>query len=194
MKKRYFTIISVIILSIVMSLNVNAQSSVNDKAAVKMFVQQFYDWYVPLYNKGTPATDLMALKQKSVYFDATLGSAIKKDYTGQPANAGEILGLDGDPFLNAQDTGFDYQAGNVKQVGNKFLVDIHGGPKGQSKKETLASETVIIAQVVNLKGQWKFTNFLYPVKQGGGDLLTVLANLRKDRLKWIAEHHKAKNS
>jgi hypothetical protein len=169
----------------VMLFGAKAQAP-TDKDGAKAFVQQFYSWYVPLYEKGKPAADLVALKQKATWFDAAVSNAIKKDYSEQPPNAGEILGLDFDPFLSAQDTGFDYQAGSVKQVGNKFLVDIHAGLIGKSKKEILAAETVVIAQVTNVGGHWKFTNFLYPV---GGDLLTVLTNLRDDRAKWLAKHH-----
>jgi hypothetical protein len=190
MNKRGFIILSIAILSVVMFSDVKAQSSVKDKDSAKAFVQKFYSWYVALYNKDTPKSDLVALKKYPAYFDTVLSSAIMRDYSEQPKNAGEILGLDADPFLSAQDTGFDYQAGDVKQVGDKFLIDIHSGTLGEPKKEILKSETILIAQVANVNNQWKFINFLYPAKQGGGNLLTVLASLRKDRQEWIAKQGK----
>ncbi|MCQ6961557.1 DUF3828 domain-containing protein [Mucilaginibacter aquariorum] len=190
MSKRYFIILGIVILSIAVSSNIKAQSPIKDKESARAFVQKFYSWYVALYNKDTPKSDLVALKKYPTYFDTALSDAIMRDYSEQPKNAGEILGLDADPFLSAQDTGFDYQAGDVKQVGDKFLIDIHSGTAGEPKKEILKSETILIAQVANVNNQWKFINFLYPAKQGGGSLLTVLAKLLKDRKEWNAKQGK----
>ncbi|MBD1385640.1 hypothetical protein IDJ75_10155 [Mucilaginibacter rigui] len=190
MNKRFFIILGIAALCMSVFSNVKAQSPAKDKESAKAFVQKFYSWYVALYNKDTPKSDLIALKKYPAYFDKTLGEALVRDYTEQPQNAGEILGLDADPFLSSQDTGFDYLAGDVKQVGDKFLIDIHSGTAGEPKKEILKSETVLIAQVSNVNNQRRFINFLYPAKQGGGNLLATLASLRKDRQEWIAKHGK----
>ncbi|MES2426843.1 MAG: hypothetical protein V4560_07695 [Bacteroidota bacterium] len=188
MKRKSFTVIGLIMLSIVMSLNVRAQSSPNDKTIVKAFVQKFYDWYVPLYN-AEKVSYVGAINKEPAYFDFKLIHVIIRDYKEQPDGAGEILGLDFDPFLGAQDTGWDYQAGNVNQTGKKFLVDIHGASTGKSKKEILAAKVHLIAEVQKTEGQWKFTNFIYPDTKYPIDLLTLLTNLRKDRNEWLVKHH-----
>jgi hypothetical protein len=194
MNKRYFIIFTAVVLFITAFTNVNAQSSVKDKEDARAFVQKFYSWYTALYNKDTPKSDLVALKKYPEYFDTTLSTAITRDYTEQPKNAGEILGLDGDPFLNAQDTGFDYLPGDVTQEGSKFLIKVHAGPIGKSKEEILRSDVVIIPQVAKINGQWRFINFSYTAKDGGGNLLSVLANLRKERQEWITKHSKKSKS
>ncbi|WP_374949364.1 hypothetical protein [Mucilaginibacter sp.] len=137
MKNSYFTFRSVIILCIVMSLNVKAQSAANDKAAAKEFVQKFYDWYNVLQadddftRKHNLSEFAFAMKERGSYFDAPLRKAIT-DYFRKPVKFDET-GLDFDPIAAAQDTRSGFQTGNVKQVGNTYLIDLHDLPKGKSK-------------------------------------------------------------
>jgi len=172
----------------VMFSNANAQSS-NDKESGRVFVQRFYDWYnqlassfVPVKKNGVRSPDIIALKQHSEYFDASLSKAIIDDYDAQSKVRGDIVGLDFDPFLNAQDTGFEYQTGNVKQTGNRFFVDVHCGAKGK-RKETLATKTVVIAEIVKEGTSWKFTNFMYPIDGRQDDLMQMLGTYKKDQAK-----------
>jgi hypothetical protein len=165
-----------------------AQSSVSGKEEARAFVQQFYDWYTILYNKETigkndaVSSDIVALNKRSEFFDAPLKKAIIDDANAQAKVAGEIVGFDADPFLNAQDDGFKYLAGNVKQVDDVFFVDIHGGLTGKTKKAILATEVVIIAEVINVKGKWIFKNFIYPGKVQT-NLLDILKDMHKERIK-----------
>jgi hypothetical protein len=186
MKKKYFLTISMIVLCAITFPNANAKPSVNDKENVRLFVQQFYDWYTVLYakdmslQKNPTPSDLIALKQKRQYFDVSLRNAILEDNRAQAKVTDEITGLDFDPFLNTQDTGFAYQTGNVKQVGNKFYVDIHSDQAGKSRQAILKSEVAVIAEVIKVDTYWIFTNFIYPSKDGKSDLITILKKLRKD--------------
>jgi hypothetical protein len=168
--------------------NVKGQSS-TEKEGARVFVQKFYDWYTVLYSKDmskrkdqTPS-DIIAMKQKRDYFDASLHNAIIEDNRESAKITDEIAGLDFDPFLNTQDTGFAYQSGNVKQVGNKFYVDIHSAQAGKSRQAILKSEVAAIAEVIKVDMHWTFTNFIYPSKDGKSDLKTILKKLQKDRSK-----------
>ena len=188
MKKKNFWVGCIIVLSMIVSSNLKAQSSVNEKESARVFVQKFYDWYVVLFSAPpekwrTHATSIIAITQKSSSFDTALRKALLDDDHAQSKNTDDIVGLDFDPFLMAQDIGFDYQTGNVKQVGDKFFVDIHSALKGKSKKAILAKNIVVVAEVVKAGTSWKFTNFIYPAegKQKQSDLLEILASLRKDR-------------
>ena len=187
MKKSYFSAIVILLITLAFS-ELTAQPQKNEKEDAKVFVQKFYDWYVALVNtpvkkkKGESCNcdDVAALTQKSIDFDVHLRKAIIDDAKAQ-AKANEIVGLDSDPFLAAQDIGFGYQAGTVKQVGQKFYVDIHYAEISKSKKQILAGPVAVVAEVTKTNGRWIFTNFIYPVDGRRDDLLTILKNLATDR-------------
>jgi len=189
---RYFLFLSVIMINMVTLLESYAQAPITEKASAGIFVQKFYDWYVPLYNAPTKlkpkgvscdCADIIALKQKPEYFDPILLKAILDDSNAQAKVKDDDVGLDFDPFLSAQDIGFIYQAGNVKQVKDSFFVDVHYAFEGKSKKEVLASGIAVITEVVRSGTNWKFSNFIYPAdgNQKQTDLLKLLANLRNSR-------------
>ena len=193
MKKKHFLLTALILLSFVFR-GVKAQA-VDEKENARIFVQKFYDWYNAMYNadslgnNNTPDAEHVALTKRANYFDARLLKAIKADNLAQ-SKADEIVGLEMDPFLAAQDVGFSYQTGDVRQSGNKYLIDIHCDRLGKSRKAVLAAEVAIIAEVTKLNGQWIFTNFTYPDKNGQSNLVQILKNLRNDRVKWAAENQK----
>jgi hypothetical protein len=162
---------------------------VEDKENARVFVQKFYDWYTALYNAATPEktavvpAESVALNKKTELFDAPLYQAIIDDRTASAKVSDEIVGFDADPFLNAQDTGFTYLTGNVKQAGDKFYVDVHSDLAGKSEKDILAGEVAIIAEVSKVNGQWKFINFIYPSKHDQENLVDILKGLHKERVK-----------
>ena len=166
-----------------------AKPPVDDKENARIFVQKFYDWYVPMYDAGVPGKDStasaesVALNKKAAWFDAPLRQAIIDDRKAMAKVTGEIVGFDADPFLNAQDIGFAYLAGNVKQTGDHFFVDIHSDLKGKSRKDILAAEAAIIAEVVKVNNDWKFINFIYPSQHSQENLLDLLKGLHKERIK-----------
>jgi len=166
-----------------------AKPPVDVKENARIFVQKFYDWYTALYNGATPEkTDVVpaesvALNKKTECFDALLRQAIIDDRKAMEKVSGEIVGFDADPFLNAQDTGFNYLAGNVKQAGEKFYVDVHADLADKPRKDILVADIAVIAEVTKVNRQWKFTNLIYPSKHDQENLLDILKGLHKERIK-----------
>src|SRR5579863_9296774 len=153
------------------------QSATN---SVQRFVQGFYDWYVPLALKEGPFPTIdLALKEKSFLFSGALAQALHDDSAARAKSPEWIVGLDGDPFLNAQDPCEQYEAGQATQDGNRYKVEVFricSGKKGELPD--------VIAELEKKGDSWIFINFYYP---GDGDLLTELKLLKKDR-----ESHKGK--
>jgi hypothetical protein len=120
-------------------------------------------------------------KQRPEYFDPGLRKALMDDYAAQAKAKGELVGLDSDPFLGGQDIGLGYQTGNVKNIGNKFLVDIHDIDKGKSEKEKLASPVTVIAEVTKSNEHFVFTNFIFLIDGKRYSLLKTLKDLSDER-------------
>ena len=182
MKKIQFIVLNVIIVSLITFSDVNAQSTVNDKESASIFVQKYYDWYSALYEADTPGSkgpysQQIMMKKSGEYFNATLREALIY-YYNTPLKDDDI-GLDFDPFIAGQDSGAGYQAGNVKQVGNDFFVDVHNIEKGKPKKEILAAEVLVIVEVTKVNGNWKIVNFTYPPFNVKYDLLNMLKGLKQ---------------
>jgi Protein of unknown function (DUF3828) len=194
MNKKRFSIVTVIALCMIMFSCENvSQPKTDDRESARVFVQQFYDWYNALYNADTPdkkdvvPAETTALSKKADFFDAPLRTAIIEDQNAQAKVPDDIVGLDSDPFLNAQDIGFSYQTGNVKQSGSTFAVDVHSDMAGKTRKVVLASEIAVVAEVVKVNGKWKFTNFIYPSKDGDTNLLDLLKGFQKERDKQVSK-------
>jgi hypothetical protein len=138
------------------------------------FVQTFYDWYVPIALKPgkVPASDVAIAKRGSV-FDAPLLKALKADSEAARNSPGDIVGLDFDPFLSAQDPDDKYVLGGVTETDGVYRVDIYGVRKG--KREAKPS---VVAEVKPAKNSFVFTNFLYGAD---GDLVAILKQLADDR-------------
>lgn len=149
---------------------------VSETAGARDFVQAFYNWYVPqaLKDNATPAWNL-ALKYKSPVFNSEVLSALREDSAAQAKVAGDIVGLDFDPFLSSQDPSARYDVGKVTIKGGACWVEIHGVRPG---KKSAAPD--VTAELSHRDGRWIFVNFHYA---DGGDLLSVLKTLRDDRQK-----------
>ena len=158
--------------------SVNAQSSVDDKESARLFVQKFYDWSFPLF-KANIADQKIIMKHGREFFGQNLRKALET-YYNTPTKDGDI-GLDFDPFMAGQDFGEGYQTGNVKQVENKFLIDVHDIKNGQSRKAVLASALLVTVEVTKEAGKWAITNFLYPSDLGNTNLLKLLKNQQKGK-------------
>jgi hypothetical protein len=188
MIKGNFLVIGLFLLCIAFSANVKAQAKPGDKESARIFVQKFYDWYGALDaahepgDKG-PGPMTLSLKHNPPYFESTLRRGIIADRKAQAKVPGELVGLDFDPIINAQDVRSGYQTGNVKQEGDKFFVDVHDIKNGKSRSAILAAELVVTAEVAKIGGHWEFINFVYPKADGGRNLLDVLKGLKKERIK-----------
>jgi hypothetical protein len=138
------------------------------------FAQKFYDWYVPVLLKpGKGDASDVAIAKRGALFDPALLKALKEDAEAQAKTPDDIVGLDFDPFVNAQDPDDKYGVGRVTESDGLYLVEVYGSRKG--KREAKPSVTVELKPV---KDSFVFTNFRYG---SDGDLVTVLKQLADDR-------------
>src|SRR6267142_4096168 len=95
--------------------------------SVRTFVQDFYAWYVRKADAGGPeANSDVALKLKPSSFSPLLVEALKEDFAAQAQSPDDVVGLDFDPFLNAQDICEHYKLGKITRVGKEYRVEIYG--------------------------------------------------------------------
>jgi len=141
------------------------------------FVQDFYNWYVPLttHDPHETASDV-ALKKRSADFSPELSKALKEDSAAAAKNPGEIVGIDWDPFLNSQETVDRCEVGKVTEKNGAFRVEVYDFLDGKKDKKPQ-----IIAEVKSVNGHWVFVNFWNPDK---GNLLDELRQLAKSRKKY----------
>lgn len=146
-----------------------------DAQAATRFVQGFYDWYVPVAVRGSdrPAMDVV-LGQRASALAPDLLEMLRRDSAAQARTTGEIVGLDFDPFLNAQDPCESYQTAGVTRAGESYRVSIVSVCSGAR-----SSAAEVIADVVHRNGRWEFANFHYPAMRS--DLVTILTRLASAR-------------
>jgi hypothetical protein len=131
------------------------------------FVEQFYKWYVPLaLNDQINRSWDVALKPAPPPFSPELTKLLRGDSVAQ-AECKELVGLDFDPFLYAQDPAQAYLVGKIAHAGPDYRAEIYSVDHGVQSKEP-----GLIAEFTQEKGHWFFVNFYYLSPKG--DLLTVL--------------------
>jgi hypothetical protein len=146
------------------------------------FVQSFYDWYVVSKDnqpdiKGTQAV----LKHKKQLLDATLYQKLLEDEQVSAKASGEIVGLDFDPFVNANGLIYTkYQAGAPLMNGAIYRVPVYGIERGKK-----IPKPVLEADVRKDNGRCVFTNFHFGKSEfpENENLLSVLNVLHKQRQK-----------
>jgi hypothetical protein len=134
------------------------------KDSVGRAVQGFYDWYLPRFAKpGEQDVMMLAATHGPVPFDAALVHWLRVDSTARARAKGEIDGLDGDPYLNAQDPCDAYTVKAVRTRGSDLLVDIlgHGGCASHQKPDV----TVALGRK---SGRWTILEFLDPSRHDEG--------------------------
>jgi len=136
------------------------------------FVRAFYAWYLPAAGTGSGLQRAMA--DSATLFAPALVQAIEADGEAQAKNPNEVVGLDGDPFLDAQDFCPAYDVGTARREGTLVLVDVRGNCEGQTD-----SAPHVAAQLSRQGSGWIFTNFRYPRRNS--DLLKDLAELKRER-------------
>jgi hypothetical protein len=160
--------------------NLNAASPPEDCG---QFVQRFYDWYLARENALTKensqkSADEVALSEKASVFSSELVRALREDSAASKKSPGEIVGLDFDPFLNAQDVPERYLVGKVQRKSDHWLVEVFGLWNGKKN-----SSPDVIPELVLRNGRWIFVNFHYPESKIpiNENLLGVLKELKKSR-------------
>jgi Protein of unknown function (DUF3828) len=151
------------------------------------FVQQFYNWYVAKENAlakrnsvGVESALEATLREKRSSFSPELVKGLQEDLAASKKSPEEVVGLDFDPFLNAQDIAERYLVGKITPKGDHCLVEVFGVWGGKKN-----SNPDVVPELVFENGQWVFTNFHYgktsiPVNE---NLVSVLQILKKDRKK-----------
>ena len=130
----------------------------------RVFVQDFYSWYVPRAQNDASGLDAV-LRERSDALGAELAAVLRKDVEAREKATGEIAGLDFDPFLFSQDPCERYEVGNVTAHGSSYRVAIHGVCSG-----TRSAEPSVTAEVAKREGRFVIVNLHYP---GGWDLLSM---------------------
>ncbi|MGB0066231.1 MAG: hypothetical protein WBP85_17450, partial [Terracidiphilus sp.] len=140
------------------------------------FVQDFYDWYVPIGIADKERLMAELLPRKSS-FDQRLWQMLAADDEAQ-SHSDEIVGLDFDPILNSQDPSpkFIVKSVSVKDGRcNAFVVGINEG----------VEEEHVIPELALFNGHWIFMNFRYESWVSGklrrSDLVQALKDLANDR-------------
>lgn len=158
-----------------------APAPVQDAQAqsAKAFVQGFYDWYTGEMQKNQYDSVPDPLTDKRWSFSAAIVTAMRADEAAQAKTPDDVVGIDFDPYLNAQDTCFPYKAGKVTASGSQYRVEMFDSSCSESHPDI----PTVIAVVQKKGSSWEFVNFLYPGEPGqaDSDLLSVLKQLAKER-------------
>ena len=150
----------------VVSSAYSARGEVETVQAVRHFVQEFYDWYVPkAFMRSAEQPWRVALEARPTSFSADVTSLLAKQIREQAHTTGEISGIDFDPFLGTQDPEEHYNVGHIVKKGERYWVTIYRVSAQEPQSPTL------LAEVANVNGHLEFKNFRYP---DGKDLLTLL--------------------
>jgi hypothetical protein len=137
-------------------------------------VADFYTWYVPLA-RSTPEADMRAIRERQASFSTGLVEALRADSIARAGSPSEVVGLDGDPFLNSQDPCDRYAPIGASERDGRFFVEILGS--GGCASHTAADVTV---EAMPTDHGLVFTNFVYSSKPRA-DLLSTLSDLAAAR-------------
>lgn len=145
----------------------DAQQTRDLRDSCKVFVQAFYDWYVPLTrnDKIWRAWDV-AVRTKTPSIHASTHQLILRD-TEVQRKASELVGLDFDPFLNSQDPGERFVVESVTAKGAGCWVKVNGISEGRLRE-------TVVPEVSCKNGHCQFINFHYDDNGHPADLLTIL--------------------
>jgi Protein of unknown function (DUF3828) len=168
-----------LLLATAVSPNPQLEPATDLEKSCRIFVQSFYDWYVPkaLDINETHAID-EALRSKVFSFTPELAKLLKEDTEAEAKHPGEIVGLDFDPFLSSQDPSERFLVANIIRKGGTYFVEVNGISSAGKREK-------VIAELTRKKDQWLFANFHYPKFEQTGsknaDLISILKHLREAR-------------
>jgi hypothetical protein len=143
----------------------------------RAFVQGFYDWYV---QPDAERSVEVVLKTKSDVLAPDLSQALQADLEASAKEPEEVVGLDFDPFLNAQEQAYRYQVGEAVERAGRYRLAVFGFWGDQARPQKHHDLTVEVGCTATA---CRFENFLYP--ESGPtherDLVGVLKALAKQR-------------
>jgi hypothetical protein len=147
-----------------------------ERASATRFVRRFYEWYVPLArgDHGDPVST--ALSRHAAWFTPAIRTALRADSAAQAQSPDEVVGLDGDPFLNAQDFCERYEVGAATPATRGYQVAVFGVCSGKRN-----ARPDVIVELARVGRAWVFTNFDYPNERRAlsTDLLSLLRSLHR---------------
>ena len=142
-----------------------------DVHSAESFARRFYAWYLPLFKRSPNAEDA-ALSQHATWFSPALRAALQRDER-ESGRTGDIDGLDGDPFLSAQDWCQGIAIGDATARDSLVTVPVYDVCDGRR-----APEPHVIADLKPSAEGWVFVDFESP---GDKNLLALLAELKATR-------------
>jgi len=158
-----------------------AQVETDQEKSCRVFVQGFYDWYFDRLNNASrvavdnPIVDDV-LRLKPEVLTARLRQTLKEDREAASKNHDEIVGLDFDPYINAQDWDGKYYIESATVKGSICRASVWGMDSG-------ATREIVVPELEFNGGKWVFANFLYHGQpdQRNENLIDLLIALRNDR-------------
>lgn len=154
--------------------------SVQEKSC-REFVQSFYDGYFDRLNRGMKkptegSAEDEVLHRRPTILSARLARLLKEDADAAAKNPGYIVGLDFDPYINAQDWDGTYHVESVSLKGATCRAVVSGTDSG-------AKREIVDPELNFSNGKWVFANFHYPGSTNPSDenLIDQLLMLRNDR-------------
>jgi len=158
-----------------------ARVETDDEKSCREFVQGFYDWYFDRLNRsptastGVPTFDDVERLKPEVLIPS-LRQMLKDDLEASSKDANDIVGLDFDPYINAQDWEGKYSIEKVSTHGGKCRAALWGTDSGKKRE-------IVEPELVFSNNQWVFVNFHYPGNSAPRDenLADILIALRNDR-------------
>lgn len=160
---------------------VQARIETAQEKSCQEVVRGFYDWYFDRLNSeakgqsnGSALDDLLRLKPELL--TAKLRQMLREDRDSASKNAGEIVGLDFDPYINAQDWEGKYFVESATVQGSNCRASVWGTDAGKKRE-------IVDPELESDKGKWVFVNFHYPGEPDARNenLIAVLEGLREDR-------------
>ena len=148
------------------------------------FVQGFYDWYFDRLNTertrqlASPDDEVLTLKPQ--LFTSELRKMLHDDAIAASKNPGEIVGLDFDPFINAQDWEGKYWVDKVYIIDETCHANVWGLDAGKKVD-------IVDPSLIRINNNWIFVDFFYPeyypANTGRKDasLMGILTDLRVER-------------
>ncbi|HEV2364189.1 MAG TPA: hypothetical protein VGS12_08340 [Caulobacteraceae bacterium] len=152
------------------------------EASLRAHVQAFYKWYGRILadDSSNASADIRAIRARPSWFDPALARALEADEAASARNPGEIVGLDWDPFTNAQDVCRRYVVRGVRRSGAVAFADVFCDDPNFDPADT--RRAWVTAQLQFRSGHWVFVDFLDPNNHGEG-LMHALAGLAEERRK-----------
>ena len=149
-------------------------------ASVRKFVRQFYHWYITqsakvLESGRNVQPDIVAVHSRPSAFTPSLRKALLDDWRAQVAAPGRLVGLDYDPFFNAQDQPSACVVGPPAYKNKAWLVRV------RCSYSWTSDTSVAIAEIQKKGNTWTFSNFRYEKQENLLDTLSELARERKHK-------------